>query len=358
MTTYAEAGVDIDAGDKASKGAYAHAKSTFSSRKGMIGEPVVTEDGFSGLVDMGAFYMTQCCDTVGTKITVAEKIKKFDGLGYDLLCMVADDAICAGAEVVSITNTFETQKVNQEEIDAMMASLAAACREQKVVIPGGEVAEVGDMTNGTGWGADAVGIVKKDSVVTGKTVSSGQKIIGLQGRVLRCNGLSLARRICKDQFGGDWTSTEWKDGITWGEVLLTPSKIFHRTLLDSVLGDFAGKRKFNVHGVVHVTGGGIPGNFPRIFSNKSLGADFYDLHEPHDVLKDLVRLGNVDESEAYKTWHCGTAMMLVVDETDAVQICDAINAVDPETNAKIVGEINDSSTISLKSKFSQKNISF
>lgn len=354
--TYAAAGVNIEAGDNASRNAYTHAKSTFSSRKGMIGEPVVQDGGFAGMLNMGDFFMTQCCDTVGTKITVAEKTKNFAGLGHDLLCMVCDDAVCNGAEVVSITNTFETNKIVPAEIDAMMASLAEICREQKIIITGGEVAEVGDMTNGTSWGADAVGVVKPHKVITGQSIAPGHVMIGLKARVLRCNGLSLARKICQLSFGDNWMSKEWKDGQTWGEVLLTPSKVFHRTLLDSVLGNFNEAAKFKVHGIAHVTGGGIPGNIPRLFHNNTLGADIHDWHAPHEAIKELVILGNVAEKEAYKTWNCGTAMVLVVDKVDAEKICASLNQIDHEVEAKIVGKITDSGTIVVQSKFSDQTL--
>jgi phosphoribosylformylglycinamidine cyclo-ligase len=354
--TYAAAGVNIEAGDNASKNAYTHAKSTFASRQGRIGEPVVQDGGFAGLLNMGDFFMTQCCDTVGTKITIAEKTKNFAGLGHDLLCMVCDDAVCNGAEVVSITNTFETNQIVPAEIDAMMASLAAICREQKIVITGGEVAEVGAMTNGTSWGADAVGVVKPHKVISGKNIAPGHIIIGLKGRVLRCNGLSLARKICQLSFGDNWMQTEWKDGQTWGEVLLTPSKVFHRTLLNSVLGNFDEDALFVVHGIAHITGGGIPGNIPRLFHNDTFGADIHDWHAPHDAIKELVNLGNVDEKEAYKTWNCGTAMVVVVDKNEAQNICNALNQEDAEVQAKIVGKITDSGTIVVQSKFSDQTL--
>ena len=358
MTTYAEAGVNIEAGDEASKNAYKFAKQTFAGRQGMIGAPVLQDGGFSGLLDMGNFYLTQCCDTVGTKITIAEKIKKFDGLGQDLLCMVADDAVCAGAETISLTNTFETTAIQANEISAMMESLSNVCQEQKVVIPGGEIAEVGDMTNGTGWGADAVGVVKKDRVITGENIAAGQKIVGLKGRAFRCNGLSLARRICADNFGQDWETVEYKNGQSWGEVLLTPSKVFQRAILEAVIGTFDGEKKFEVHGIIHITGGGIPGNVPRIFNDKSLGANLDNLHEPHDALKKLKELGNVSDAEAYKTWNSGTAMMLVVNDSEAQKIADALNTYDSEIEAKIVGKIDNSGSIKLLSKYSESEIIF
>ena len=141
-------------------------------------------------------------------------------------------------------------------------------------------------------------------------------------------------------------------------MLLTPSKVFHRVILDSVLGNFNEETKFKVHGIAHVTGGGIPGNIPRLFHNDNLGADIQDWHAPHEAIKDLVNLGNVDEKEAYKTWNSGTAMMLVVNEADAQNIADALNTYDSEIEAKIVGEIDNSGSIKLLSKYSESEITF
>ena len=105
MATYEESGVNIDLGDKCSAIAYAAAKRTFPGRKGMIGEPLINEGGFSGALDMGDYYLVQNDDGVGTKIAVAEMMGKYDTMGYDLVAMVADDAVCLGAETISITNT-------------------------------------------------------------------------------------------------------------------------------------------------------------------------------------------------------------------------------------------------------------
>jgi len=105
MITYQESGVDITLGDSASNIAFNYAKSTFEKRKGMIGEAFCEDGSFAGLLDFGYFFIAQCCDTVGTKIDLAEKVNNFAGLGSDLLAMVADDAVCIGAETVSITNT-------------------------------------------------------------------------------------------------------------------------------------------------------------------------------------------------------------------------------------------------------------
>ena len=355
--TYAAAGVDISIGEKASKAAYANAKTTFSSRKGMIGEPLQLDGGFAGALDFGDFLLIQNDDGTGTKSEIAERCKKYDTLGEDLVAMVADDAICVGAECVSITNTFDVPFVDAEAIESLTAGLAKACCEQKIVIPGGEIAEVPGACTRMVWNATAVGVVKKNKFLTGKEVRPGQAIIGLAGRVLRSNGISLARAVCERSFGETWHDVEWNDGKTWGEILLTPSKIFHRAVLNAVLGGFEEKRKFLISGIVHITGGGIPGNIPRILPN-GMGAKLDDLHSPHEALAKLKELGNIDDMEAYRTWNSGTAMIIICEQEDVKEICNALNDEDSELQAKKVGEITDSGRIEVLSKYSGETLNF
>ncbi len=354
---YATAGVDIKKGDSASKLAYKNAKTTFDSRAGLIGQPVQLDGGFAGVLDFGDFYVIQNDDGTGSKSEIAEDIEKYDTIGRDLCCTVVDDAICVGAEVVSITNTFDVPSVDPEILDKMSAGLAKACREQKVIMPGGEIAEVPDATKKIVWNATAVGVVKKDKFITGKNIKSGHKIIGLTDPVIRSNGTTLVRKICEQNLGSGWLNEEWKNGITWGEILLTPCKIFHRLLLDNILGDFEGERKFEILGLCHITGGGIAGNVPRILPD-GLGANFKNLHQPHQAVKDLQKLGDIDEKECYRTWHCGTAMMIFVEEKNAEKICEILNSADKEVEAKIVGEVTDNGKIELISQFSGDNLVF
>ena len=126
MAAYAESGVDIDQGDKASSIAYANAKKTFASRKGMIGEPLQDDGGFTGALDMGEYLLVQNDDGTGTKMEVAERLGKFDTLGYDLVAMVADDAACVGAECISLTNTLDTPKVDATTIAQLTEGLATS----------------------------------------------------------------------------------------------------------------------------------------------------------------------------------------------------------------------------------------
>jgi len=344
MADYKKAGVDIKMGDGASKIAYSFARSTFVSRKNMIGEPITDEGSFAGLLDMGDFYIVQCDDGVGTKMEVAERIGKFDTIGYDLLAMVADDAICLGAETISISNTLDTNKVDPNIIHDLMKGLAAACIEQKVVIPGGEIAEVGKSVNSHIWNATALGVLEKEKIITGIEIEPGDKIIALQEKGFRSNGFSLVRYILEKEFDENVYNKPSPFGKSWGEMVLKPSTIFSSALLE-LFGRFGEERKFNIKGIAHITGGGIPGNFNRILKQTGLGADFNDLFSPAVMVKEIQRIGNVSEAEAYKTWNMGNGMMIVVDNEDADAVVNALSV-----ESKIVGSVIKDKKIMIASK--------
>jgi phosphoribosylformylglycinamidine cyclo-ligase len=344
MADYKEAGVDIEAGDNASKIAYSFAKSTFASRKGMMAEPVIDDGSFAGLIDMGDFYLVQGDDGVGTKMEIAEKIGKFDTMGQDLLAMVCDDAICLGTETISMTNTLDTNKVDAKIIHDLMQGLAKACIEQKIVIPGGEIAEVGNSVNGNIWNATAVGILEKNKVITGENIKIGDKIIALKEEGFRSNGFSLVRYIIEQKFGKNGYSEQSPFGKSWGEILLQPSQIYSAELLN-ILGRFGEKRKIEVKGISHITGGGIGGNFNRILKKTNLGASFDNLFAPSEMVKEIQKMGEVSEKEAYKTWNMGNGMMLVVAPEDAEKTLEMLTI-----DAEIVGEIIAEPKIILYSK--------
>ena len=318
MSTYEEAGVNIDLGDKCSAIAYAAAKGTFPGRKGMIGEPLLDDGGFTGALDMGDYYLVQNDDGVGTKIEIAEKTGKFDTLGYDLLAMVVDDAACIGAETIGITNTIDANKLDEATVTAMMEGLKKACLEQKVVIPGGEIAEMGRLVNGYTWNASAVGIVEKHKVITGEKVKVGDKIIGFHSPGFRSNGFSLVRHILTDKFGENWPTEKFDETRTWGEVTLTPSKIYSSAILE-MHGRYKEQPKVELKGVAHITGGGIPGNLPRILKRTGLGAKLTNLPAPNPEMQKLIEIGNVSRDEAYQTWNMGVGMIIVCNEVDKVE---------------------------------------
>ncbi len=332
MATYKDSGVDIDLGDKCSRIAYEAAKRTFPGRKGLIGEPVIDEGGFSGTLDMGDYYLVQNDDGVGTKIMIAEKLGQYDTMGYDLLAMVADDAICIGAETISISNTLDVNKVDEKKVASLMAGLEKAALAHKIVIPGGEIAELGEMVNFYVWNATAVGVVEKNKLITGKNIASGDKIIGLKSDGFRSNGFSLVRHILKEKFGEDWVHEKYSDSQTWGEAVLTPSKIYSSAVLE-MHGRYKEPAKVELKGVVHVTGGGLQENLDRILKGRK--ADLSSLPEPHEAMTRLMELGSVSRDEAYRAWNMGVGMILIANDTSAItEICS-----NHDIAAEVIGEI-------------------
>jgi phosphoribosylformylglycinamidine cyclo-ligase len=332
MATYKQAGVNISMGDKCSELAYAAAKKTFASRKGMIGVPVNIEGGFTGALDFGKFYVVFNCDGVGSKMLVGLAMNKLDTLGYDLLAMVADDAVCVGAETVSITNTIDTEKVTDKVIGPMMDGLKKACMEQKVVIPGGEIGEMPDMVTGTLWNASAIGIVEKNKFILGKDVKPGDKIIGLRSRGFRSNGFALVRYILEKNFGGNWVKKRFNAKKNWGEAVLAPSIIYSDAVLE-LLGRFGKKRKCNIKAIAHITGGGLPGNLPRVLGN--YGATLDNIWPAGEPMVGLQKIGQVSDREAYEVWNMGTGMALISDEFKKISGVMKKHGIE----ARIIGEV-------------------
>lgn len=323
MATYKQSGVNASLMDECSKLAYKAALRTFSGRmRAKIGRPLNMDGGFTGAIDMGNFYLVQNDDTVGTKMLVAEALGKYDTLGYDLAAMVADDAVCVGAEVISISNTIMTPRLSKKIVAELMKGLSAACREQKIIIPGGEIAILKDVMKAHEWGATAIGVVEKKKFIDGSSIRPGDFVIGLQSPNFRSNGLTLVRYILKKAFGKNWVRKKappWARGKTWGEVVLEPSVIYHDAVL-KLHGRFGEKAKVKVKikGVAHITGGGLPGNAPRIFGKQAYGMLFNQLFDPPNAMLELQKLGRVSDREAYETWNMGVGMILVSAEPEKV----------------------------------------
>lgn len=336
MSTYEQAGVNIELGDQSSRAAYAAAKATFVARKGMIGEPLMQDGGFAGVLDMGDHYLVMGDDGVGTKMDAAIKADIFEYLGEDLLAMVIDDAICIGAEVIAITNTIDVNKVDPQQIEKMMEGLKNACLKQKVTVAGGEIAELGESVKDMVWNATAMGIVEKEKLITGKKIQVGDKIISLKSNLFRSNGFTLVRYILQNHFGENWHLEKFEDGRTWGEIVMTPSKLYHHAVLE-LIGRHGVERKVDVHGIAHITGGGIAGNLNRILKVNQLGANLTDLWAPQEAMLQIQKFGNVEDREAYKTWNMGNGMMLIVSEDDLEKSLEILTQNNLE--AKVCGEV-------------------
>ena len=332
--TYKSAGVNIAAGDDAScRAGKAAATTKKNLPKGRVA--VSLSGGFAGGVKVGGYIITASDDTVGTKIEVAERMNDFSTLGADLCAMVADDTVCVGAEVLMLSNTIECDVVQPKKIEAMVKSLAAICKRQGIVIPGGEIAELGSAVHGYAWGGHATGIAHPKKVITGKGICAGDAVIGLREKGLRCNGLSLARAILQRQYGNAWHNKLWR-GKKWGTLLLTPSTVYHAAVLN-IIGRHTQKEKVNIKGICHITGGGIPGNALRMIKKPGLGLRLHNLWPAPDFVKELMRMGGVTQEEARNTWNLGTGMIMVVKQKDAEKVTTLLKK--EKISARIVGQV-------------------
>ncbi len=343
LKKYAAAGVDIAEGDAASRIAGKFAGTTFAGRKNRIGAPVKLPGGFAGILDFGKYFLVTGDDGVGTKMEVAERAGKFDSLGADLVAMVADDAVCLGAEVVSITNTLDARKLDRRIVGELLRGLAKFCRAERIVIAGGELAEVGNSVNGMIWNATAIGIVAKNRIILGDKIRPGDAIISLRETGLRSNGFSLARKILADKFGKNWHAKKW-GAKKWGELLLAPSQIYHSAILDLV-GRFGESRKVDVRGICHITGGGIAGNLPRILRGK-LGARLDNLWSAPKFVEELIRIGGIEIAEAREVWNLGNGMLVVVAAKDVAKSLKIL--AKNKIAARVAGEITNSGKIKIE----------
>jgi len=194
-----------------------------------------------------------------------------------------------------------------------MKGLSKACLEQKIVVPGGEIAELKGHVNGYTWNATAVGIVDKKKFIDGRSIKPGDEIIALESPNFRSNGFTLLRAVLTKKYGKNWHLKTFR-GKRWGDIALAPSVVYHAGML-SLIGRFGEKPRMRVKGLAHITGGGLPGNAPRMFGNKPLGILFDKLPLPPAAMLELQKLGNVSDREAYETWNMGIGMMLIAENT-------------------------------------------
>jgi phosphoribosylformylglycinamidine cyclo-ligase len=213
----------------------------------------------------------------------------------------------------------------------------------------GEVAELGARVNGYGlfnynWGAGVVWFVRKSRMLTGYEIQEGDKLVGLRENGFRSNGLSLVRKIMKAAHGDEWHK-ETFDGKSLAELALYPSRIYSGAVVD-MLGGFDGEPRAKIHGVSHITGGGIPGKLGRILKPSGFGAYLDELFEPCDLMKYCQEKGNVTDVEAYKTWNMGQGMIIITPSPNEVMSVANQHGIE----SRVIGEVTKEPTIIIRNK--------
>jgi phosphoribosylformylglycinamidine cyclo-ligase len=317
--TYADAGVSIDAGNALVKAIGPLARST--ARPGADAEL----GGFGGFFDLKAAgyrdpLLVAANDGVGTKLKLAIETGRHDGVGIDLVAMCANDLVVQGAEPLFFLDYYASAKLDSEVAAAVVASIAAGCRQAGCALIGGETAEMPGMYAAGDYdlAGFCVGAVERDNVLTGSGISPGDVILGLASSGVHSNGFSLVRRIVSDR---GWNLDERlprAEGATLGEVLLAPTSIYVRSLLPLV-------QQRKIKGLAHITGGGLLENIPRVLP-KGCHAVIDATRWPLPAVFEMLREGGrIAPEEMARTFNCGVGMAVIV---DAAQVDDVTAALE------------------------------
>jgi phosphoribosylformylglycinamidine cyclo-ligase len=361
---YAAAGVDVDVEAEASRIMYEASKKTFENRGGKIGEIVTPFDDFAGLkmVDISKLpegsFMSLGFDGAGTKVEIAERADRYDTIAFDLFAMVCDDALIRGGESIVVGSNLDIKSLGSDDrflpiMRQLGEGYVAAAKEANVAVINGEIAQMGSLLTGYGefpfhWGAAAIWVARKDKILTGTEIRVGDAVVMLREEGFRCNGLSLVRKILKAAHGDEWHTTAF-EGSTLGEHVLTPSRIYSRFVV-GLHGGFDTEGSCEIHGVAHITGGGVPEKMMRVLRRSKLGVRLDNLFEPGEVVSYTQKTGGISDHDAYRAWNMGQGLALITPEPDKVLAEAKVYGIE----ARVAGEITAEPVISLVSKGAEK----
>ncbi|HHW48431.1 MAG TPA: phosphoribosylformylglycinamidine cyclo-ligase [Clostridiaceae bacterium] len=330
MTTYKDAGVDVEAGYEAVRLMRGHVKKTF--------RPEVLTDlgGFGGLfaLDKNKYnepVLVSGADGVGTKLKIAFLMDKHDTVGIDCVAMCVNDIVCIGAEPLFFLDYIAVGKNRPEKVAEIVKGVSEGCIMAGCSLIGGETAEMPgfypeDEYDVAGF---AVGIVEKSKIIDGSGIREGDKLIGIASSGLHSNGYSLVRKLLNPS---KEKLSEYIEafGNTLGEELLKPTRIYVKTVLDLI-------QKFHIKGIAHITGGGFIENIPRMIPLGLRARVFKGTWPVLPVFNMLKEIGNIPETDIYNTFNMGIGMVLAVDRDIADSAAAYLNRDGQQ--AYIIGEV-------------------
>ncbi|MBW2454301.1 MAG: phosphoribosylformylglycinamidine cyclo-ligase [Deltaproteobacteria bacterium] len=330
--TYRDAGVDIDVADELIRriGPLARGTKTPHVISGV--------GGFAGLCSLPGGLaepvLVSGTDGVGTKLKIAFATGVHDTVGIDLVAMCVNDVITIGARPLFFLDYFATGRLDVDVGEAVVRGIADGCKQAGCALLGGETAELPGMYPEGEYdlAGFSVGVVDRSEILDGTAVAAGDVLIGVASSGLHSNGFSLARRVLLERLGLSLDAELADLGKTVGEALLVPTKIYAQAT--AALRDRCGAR---LHGIAHITGGGLPDNVPRILPD-GLGAriDLASFDRPR-LFSILAEGGPVEEAELRRTFNVGVGMVVVVDPSAAD---DAVAALQSTGDAAwVLGEV-------------------
>lgn len=320
---YADAGVDIEKADRAMGSIKSMVKETFNSN-------VMADFGnFGGLFSLANFKMEEpilvaSVDGVGTKLKIGIDMGLYHCPGQDIVNHCIDDILVQGAFPLFFLDYYATGVLEEDALKGVIQGISTACKENNCALLGGETAEMpgfykkGDFD----LAGTIVGLVDKSKLIDGTRIAEGDVLIGLESTGLHTNGYSLARKVLLKEEGssGKYALDDIPPGFTnsLGEALVKPHRSYLKPLLPLI-------DKKLINGMVHITGGGYPGNIPRVLPD-NIGVSMQKNWDVPEVFKLIQSEGQVEEEEMYKTFNMGIGMILIVSPSDVDEVKEALKS--------------------------------
>ncbi len=314
--TYAKAGVDIQ---KENRAIASLAKQLVYKRRG-FGAPLTDVGHYAGLIDFGEYALALTTDGVGSKVLIANEMKRWNTVGIDCIAMNVNDLLAMGIEPLAFVDYIAIQEPNEEIMRQIGEGLSKGAEISRMTIVGGETATLPDIVRGFDLAGTCLGMVKKDRIITGERIEIGDAIIGIPSNGVHSNGYSLVRKIIKDSGYSYQDLFPYNKDTTIGDELLIPTRIYME-MLDAA-------REFDIRGLAHITGSGLM----KLHRITRYGFDITDPLPPQPIFRFLQEEGEVDDVEMYKTFNMGMGFVVVLSKSKAREASKKLGG-------KIIGEI-------------------
>ena len=338
--SYEESGVNLEAGYEVVNRIKKHVAST--ARRGCMGNI----GAFGGMFDLGSLHyrhpvLVSGTDGVGTKLKIAFALGKHDTIGIDAVAMCVNDVLAQGAEPLVFLDYVAVGKNKPAVVEAIVSGVAEGCRQAGCALVGGETAEMPGMYTEDDYdiAGFTVGAVEKDKLIDCSKVAPGDVLVGIASSGVHSNGFSLVRKIIYDNHLNLNEKYEETGDKTLGEVLLTPTKIYVKPILEIL-------KNTDVHGIAHITGGGFDENIPRILPEGCGVLINEGSWEILPIFNLLEKYGKVPHREMFNIFNMGIGMVLAVDADDVSTVIKILTEWGEK--ASVIGKVVPGENVTLK----------